>query len=119
MQAKNGLENYAFSMKNAVSEAATQGKLDDSDKKTVNDEVDKVVQWLHANQEAAKDEYEHKQKDLEAVCAPIMQKMYSQGGAAGGMPGGMPDMSGMGGAGAGAPGAGSAPSAGPKVEEVD
>ena len=128
IEAKNGLENYAFSMKNAVNEAASQGKLDDSDKQKVNEEVDKLNQWLQANQEAGKDEYEHKQKEIEEVCSPIMQKMYAQGGAggaggAGGMPGGMPDMSGMGGMGGagGAPNAGpsSAPSAGPKVEEVD
>jgi L1 cell adhesion molecule like protein len=126
IEAKNGLENYAFSMKNAVNEAASQGKLDESDKTTVNDEVEKINQWLQSNQEAAKDEYEHKQKELEGICAPIMQKMYSQGGAAGGaggMPGGMPDMSGMGGMG-GMGGAApqqqqSAPSSGPKVEEVD
>jgi L1 cell adhesion molecule like protein len=139
VDAKNGLENYAFSMKSAISEAATQGKVDEADKKKVEEEVGKVVQWLHANQEAAKDEYEHKQKELEGVCAPIMQKMYAAGGAgagagagAGGMPGGFPGGMPGGfpgaGAGAGASAAGGASSAGagrgaaasgPKVEEVD
>jgi len=122
IEAKNALENYAFSMKNAVNEAVSQGKLDENDKKTVNDAVDKVSQWLQTSQEATKDEYEHQQKDLEGLCSPIMQKMYSQGGAGGA--GGMPDMSGMGGAGGmggGSKPAGgsSAPSSGPKVEEVD
>jgi L1 cell adhesion molecule like protein len=129
IEAKNGLENYAFSMKTAVNEAATQGKLDEADKKTVMDAVDSAVQWLHSNQEAAKEEYEHKQKELEGVCSPIMTKMYAAGGgaggdAAGGMPGGMPQgFPGAGAAGA-APRSGGAaprgaPAAGPKVEEVD
>ena len=59
------------------------------------------------------EEFEHAQKELEAVCNPIISKMYAAGGGAGGMPGGMPDMGGMGGdhstAGRG----------GPTVEEVD
>ena len=57
---------------------------------------------------AETDEFEAKQKELEAVVNPIMMKVYQ---AAGG--GGMPDMGNMGG------GGGAAPSGGPTVEEVD
>ena len=136
IEAKNALENYAYSMKNTVNEPNMAGKLDEADKKTITDEVEKAIQWLSGNQEAGKDEYEYKQKELEGVCTPIMTKVYQgmgaggAGGAPGGMPGGMPDMSGMGGGGmpdmGGMPAGGApppqarpAPSAGPKVEEVD
>jgi len=129
IEAKNALENYAYSMKNTVNEPGMQGKLDEADKKTILDEVEKTVQWLHSNQEAGKDEFEFKQKELEGVCMPIMTKMY-QGmgggaGAAGGMPGGAGGFpggaGGFGGAGAAPSGGSSKPaaSAGPKVEEVD
>ena len=125
VDAKNGLENYAYSMKNTLNEPNM--KMEEADKKEINDAVEAALQWLHANQEAMKEEYEHHQKELEGKCNPLMQKMYSSmGGGAGGMPGGMPDMGGMGGGmGGGAPqssaprGGASAPSAGPKVEEVD
>jgi len=124
VDAKNGLENYAFSMKNTLNEPNLQGKLDAADKKEIEDAVEATVQWLHSNQEGAKEEYEHKQKELEAKCNPIMQKIYSSMG--GGAGGGMPDMSGMGGAGAapsggfgGAAPSGASASSGPKVEEVD
>jgi len=123
VEAKNGLENYAFSMKNTVNDTNTAGKISEEDKKTILDEVEKVVQWLHGNQEASKEEFEHKQKELEGICTPIMTKMYQAGG--GGGQGGMPDMSGMGGGFGGAPqpsNTGStrpAPTSGPKVEEVD
>lgn len=63
---------------------------------------------------ADKEEYEHKQKELENICNPIITKLYQgAGGAAGGMPG-------FPGAGA-APGAGGAAGggAGPTIEEVD
>jgi L1 cell adhesion molecule like protein len=129
VEAKNGLENYAFSMKNTVNDANVGGKLDESDKKAILDAVEGALQWLQTNQEASKEEFEHRQKELEGVCNPIMTKMYQGAGAAGGA-GGMPDMSqfagaaggaGAGGFGGAAPGGRSAPppSSGPKVEEVD
>ena len=122
VDAKNGLENYAYSMKNTLNEPNLQGKIDASDKKSIEDAVEEAVQWLHSNQEAAKEEYEHKQKELEAKCNPIMQKLYSgMGGGAGGA-GGMPDMSGAGFGGGASHSAGAGASSntsGPKVEEVD
>ncbi|CAJ1030279.1 putative Hsp70 protein/MreB/Mbl protein [Leishmania shawi] len=116
VEAKNGLENYAYSMKNTIADTNVSGKLEESDRAALNSAIDAALEWLNSNQEASKEEYEHRQKELESTCNPIMTKMYqSMGGGAGGMPGGMPDMSGMGG-GAG-PAAGA--SSGPKVEEVD
>jgi len=115
IDAKNGLENYAFSMKNAVNDEKISSKLDAADKQKILDAVEQATKWLEHNQEASKDEYEGHQKELEGVCNPIMQKMYAGAGGAGGMPGGMPDMGGMPGMGGG----GAASSGGPKVEEVD
>jgi len=111
IDAKNGLENYAYSMKNTVNDEKVGGKLDPSDKQKLIDAVDEATKWLEHNQEGSKDEYEGRQKDLEAICNPIIQKMYAAGGGAGGMPdfGGMP----------GAGGSGGSASSGPKVEEVD
>jgi hypothetical protein len=64
--------------------------------------------WLDANNLAEKDEFEHKQKELEGICNPIVTKLYqAAGGAGGGMPpGGMPNFGGAGGPG-GPGGAGS------------
>ena len=122
VEAKNGLENYAYSMKNTISDPNVAGKLDESDKETLNKAIEAALSWLSSNQEASKEEYEHHQKELENTCNPIMTKMYQSmggaGGAPGGMPGGMPDMGGMGGMG-GAPAPDTGASSGPKVEEVD
>ena len=62
---------------------------------------------------AEKDEFEHKQKELEKVCMPIVTKLYQ---GAGGPPGGAGFPGGFPGAGAGASGGGSK---GPTIEEVD
>ena len=83
------------------------------DKERIEKAVDAAVEWLDHNQLAEVDEIEHQRSELEAVCNPIITKLY-QGGA-GGAPGGMPDMGGAAAGGAAAGGSG----AGPKIEEVD
>merc|ERR1719420_614953 len=97
IEAKNSLENYAYSMKNTMGDEKLAGKL------SVEDKINETISWLDANQSAEKEEYEQKQKDLEAVVNPILQNLS---GGAGGMPGGMPDMGGgmPGGMPGGAPG---------------
>lgn len=123
IDAKNGLENFAYSMKNTMNDTNVASKRAESDKKKVLDAVEQALQWLHNNQEASKEEFEHRQKELESLCNPIMTNLYQQGGGAGGMPGGMPDMSQFAQGGPRQGGAGPGPSApsssGPKVEEVD
>merc|ERR1712174_185863 len=90
IEAKNGLENYCFSLKSSIDSEQVKDKIDPDDKKT----LEETTKWLDSNQTAEKEEYEEKQKELEGIALPILQKM---GGGAGGMPGGMPDMGGMGG----------------------
>ena len=85
VEAKNGLENYAYSMRNTMNESGD--KLSQEDKDEISKHVDDTISWLDSNQLAEVEEFEAKQKELEGVCNPIISKMY--GGAAGGMPGGM------------------------------
>ncbi|KAG7102441.1 Heat shock 70 kDa protein like [Verticillium longisporum] len=114
VSAKNGLESYAYSLRNTLSDPKVEEKLDESDKTTLTAEIDKCVAWLDENQQATKEEYEDRQKELEGVANPIMMKFYGAGGAPGGMPGGMP-----GGAPGGPGGPGATHDDGPTVEEVD
>ncbi|KAK8094413.1 hypothetical protein PG997_001098 [Apiospora hydei] len=87
--AKNGLESYAYSLRNTLADSKVDEKLDASDKETLKAEIDKAVAWLDESQAASREEYEEKQKELEGIANPIMMKFY--GGAGGpGMPGGMP-----------------------------
>ena len=122
--AKNGLESYAYSLKNTLSDSKVDEKLDASDKEKLKSEIDKIIAWIDENQTATKDEYESQQKELEGVANPIMMKFYGAGGE-GGMPGGMPGGmgGGMPGGPGGFPGAGGAGGHGgddgPTVEEVD
>ncbi|KAF5538470.1 hsp70-like protein [Fusarium bulbicola] len=119
--AKNGLESYAYSLRNTLSDPKVEEKIEASDKETLTAEIDKVVQWLDDNQQATREEYEEHQKELEGKANPIMMKFYGAGGE--GAPGGMPGMPGGPGGFPGAGGPGGAPGAGgddgPTVEEVD
>nr|ANQ44616.1 heat shock protein 70 kDa [Pachygrapsus marmoratus] len=113
--AKNALESYCFNMKSTVEEDKFKDKVSEEDRNKIMEACNETIKWLDANQLGEKEEYEHKQKDIEQICNPIITKMYQAAGGAppGGMPGGFP---GAGGAPGAAPGGGSS---GPTIEEVD
>jgi heat shock protein 1/8 len=107
--ARNGLESYAYNLRNSLQDEKVGGKLEEADKNKLKEAIDDAIKWLDESAEASKDEYESRQKELEEVANPIMTKLYGQ--AQGGMPGGgMP--------GGGMPGA-PPTNEGPEIEEVD
>ncbi|XP_010063599.1 heat shock 70 kDa protein-like [Eucalyptus grandis] len=110
VEAKNSLENYAYNMRTTVRDDKIAGKLNPEDKQKIEKAVDEVIEWLDRNQLAEVDEFEDKLKELEALCGPIISKMY-QGGSDGPMGGADGDVP-RGGGGFGG-------EAGPKIEEVD
>merc|ERR1712238_463543 len=117
IEAKNGLENYCYSLKSSIEGEEGKDKIPEDDKSTLLNAIKETTSWLDGNQAAEKEEFEEKQKALEGIAMPILQKMAG----AGGMGGGMPDMGGMGG---GMPDMGGAPPAddpagGPTIEEID
>jgi len=107
--AKNNLESYCFNMKQTVEDEKMKDKISEADRNTVLDRCNETIKWLDANQLAEKEEFEQKQKDIEAICKPIVTKLY-QGGMPGEAPGGAPGASGA------APRSGAG---GPTIEEVD
>lgn len=111
--AKNSLESYCFNMKSTMEDEKLKDKITESDKTAIMDKCNEVIRWLDSNQLADKEEFEHKQKELEALCNPIITKLYQGAGGAEGMPGFPGGMPGSG----PAPGAGAA--GGPTIEEVD
>mmetsp|Transcript_13694 Transcript_13694/g.18983 ORF Transcript_13694/g.18983 Transcript_13694/m.18983 type:complete len:189 (+) Transcript_13694:1402-1968(+) len=101
VEAKNGVENYAYSLRNTLKQESIAEKLPAGDKESLMKAIDETISWLDSNLNAAKEEYEERQKQLEGIAMPIMTKLY-QGGA---MPGGMPDQK--------------ASATSPQVDEVD
>ena len=110
VQAKNGLESYAYSLKTSLGDEQFKSKLEASEVEEVTKAADETIEWLDSNQSATSEEYADKQKELEGKANPIMAKAYQAGAApaGGAAPGGFPG------------GAAPEPSnEGPTVEEVD
>merc|ERR1711998_482338 len=84
VDARNSLETYAYNMKNTISDSdKLADKLEDEDKTTIEDAVKETLDWLDDNQNAEKEEYEEKLKEIEGIFNPIVSKVYQQGGGDG------------------------------------
>ena len=96
VEAKNGLEQYCYSMRTTLADEKLKSVFTDDEKKSVEGKIDETLKWINDNPSAEKEDFDAKTKDLEAVFNPIMARVYQQ---TGGNQGGMPDMGGMGGMG--------------------
>lgn len=74
VDAKNGLENICYQLKNTCNE----GKLSDEDKEVIESKVQETLDVLEDENKTTED-YEDMQKALLEVSNPIMQKMYASG----------------------------------------
>jgi len=95
VEARNKLENYVFSVKQAASEAGDKLTPDDKDKVTY--ACEECVRWLDNNTLAEVEEFGHKLEEMQKLCSPVMMKLH--GGPQAGGPQGQ--------------------QGGPTVEEVD
>jgi len=110
--ARNQLEGYVFSIKQAVDEAGD--KLSDADKASARAKCDETLRWLDANSLADKEEYEHRYQELQREVRDAMTRIHTGGASAHQQqqPGGCGQQFQAG-------GNGFRPNGGPTVEEVD
>lgn len=88
IDAKNQFENYIYQMKNSVEDKEKLAeKLSDEDKSTIKDALTDAQDWLNANSDAEKDDFEDKLKELQSTCDPIVSKVYQASGSQGGAEG--------------------------------
>ena len=74
ISARNNLENYIFSVKQAIENGSD--KLTPAEKDAVSKECDEALKWLDNNTLADKDEFQHRLDELQKVCSPTMMKMH-------------------------------------------
>jgi len=72
VDAKNELENYLFTMKNTVNNK--EMKMQEEDKKTINDVIQEKLSWLETNTTASTEEFRDVKKEVEDVVNPILQR---------------------------------------------
>nr|CAG4649976.1 EOG090X020Z [Sida crystallina] len=98
--AKNNLEAYCYQVKSTLDDDALKDKIKDSDRRVILDKCNETISWLDANQLAEQEEFEHKLKEVEGVCRPILNKLHGAAGPS-------------------SQGASGNRNAGPTIEEVD
>ncbi|KAF2009548.1 78 kDa glucose-regulated protein-like protein [Aaosphaeria arxii CBS 175.79] len=88
IEARNKLENYAYSLKNQLNDdEGLGGKVEDDDKESLLEAIKETQDWLEENAAAATNEdFDEQFEKLSGVAYPITSKLYGQSGA-----GGMPD----------------------------
>lgn len=77
VNARNRLETYIYSCKQAVEHDRGQG-VTPADKTTVLKACEEAQRWLDRNQTAEQDEFDHHYRDLEKKCKKIMMKMHAK-----------------------------------------
>ncbi|KAJ4835607.1 hypothetical protein Tsubulata_045841, partial [Turnera subulata] len=76
VEAWNALENYAYNMRNTVQDSKNASKISPGNKRKIEDAFEETIQWLDGNQSAEVYELEHKRRELEGICNPIVAKIY-------------------------------------------
>ena len=74
---KNTLESYAYNLRNTLTDDKLAAKFEAADKSKLESAVNETISWLDSSQEASKEEYDSRQKELEAV-AKYVDLLLSQ-----------------------------------------
>ena len=77
---RNALESYCYQLKNTLDDDEKPLDLSGDDRDTLDEAIASTLEWLDENQEADKEEYAARQKELEAVANPIIAAAYSSQG---------------------------------------
>ncbi|XP_075485036.1 luminal-binding protein 5-like isoform X1 [Primulina tabacum] len=85
IDARNGLESYLYNMRNQMDDKdKLADKLDPDEKEKIEAVTKEALRWMDDSQDAEKEDYDEKLKEVESVCNPIITAIYqrSGGGAA-------------------------------------
>lgn len=80
IDAKNGLENYLYNLKNSVLKEPDNPEQKSPSFDEVKTEAEPIItealKWFEDNDKASTEEYKQKQKEVEDKMAPLMGKLY-------------------------------------------
>ena len=84
IDARNGLENYIYSVKSSADDVKLKDKLSEEERGAIEAACKESLEWLEsATNSVSVDEYAAQQKKLEGIVAPIVAKLYEQPGQSG------------------------------------
>jgi heat shock 70kDa protein 1/2/6/8 len=84
IEARNGYENYLYSLKETMDNKEDPGssKISETDRTMLSELVEKELSWIRDNSSAEKEEIESRKRDVEAKANPIIMAMYNSTGDA-------------------------------------
>jgi len=73
---RNALESYCYQLKTTLEDEEKPLDISEEDRESMDEAIKEALEWLDDNQEAEKEDYDAKQKELEAVANPIISAAY-------------------------------------------
>jgi len=80
IEAKNGLENYLYNLKNSMTKKDDSPPIFEEVKNELDPIIEEGLKWMDEHSSEETQVYKDKQKELENIVNPLMQKLYSQAG---------------------------------------
>jgi len=96
IEAKNSLESHLYTVRSTLNDEKTKLSFSDDDKTDINVKLSEIQNWLDSTDisNTDKTDFKSKQKEMEDVFNPIMQRVYKESpdleGSIPSMPNGMP-----------------------------
>jgi L1 cell adhesion molecule like protein len=84
--AKNNIENYVYNIRSSVLSNDKMKASIGADLSIVENTVNDTIGWIDANKNATQEEYERKQKEVEDLLKPLLEKAYKENGPPQDMP---------------------------------
>jgi heat shock protein 5 len=79
IDARNQLETYIYNMRSSITDKLAD-KIDSEDKEKIESTLKEALEWLDDNQNAEKEDFGEKLKEVEAVCNPVIKQVYEKSG---------------------------------------
>ncbi|GIX66797.1 heat shock 70 kDa protein cognate 4 [Caerostris darwini] len=76
IEARNFLESYIFNVKAAMDDDKLKSIISNKEKAKVEEKINETLNWLESSTDASKEDYEKRQKELEAIWNPVVKKLY-------------------------------------------
>lgn len=78
VKAKNDLENYIYTIAAVPDQDGIKDKIEEEDKNLIIEAVQDCQTWIERNEEATKEDFINKKKELEGIYNPIITKISGQ-----------------------------------------
>ena len=81
IDARNKLETYIYNMRSTIGDKDKLAeKIDSDDKEKIESALKEALEWLDDNQNAEKEDFDEKLKEVEEVCNPVIKQVYEKSG---------------------------------------